>query len=140
MLFNSLSFIIFFPVVCLIYWLLPRQKMRVWFLALASFYFYMSWKPIFGILLLACIAIAYIGVGISCWINSKYKKAVASVVVVTNIGILVFYKYFNFWAESVTAFMQSLGLHMSVPGFDILLPLGISFFTLKVMIYIIDVY
>lgn len=140
MLFNSLSFIIFFPVVCLIYWLLPRQKMRVWFLTLASFYFYMSWKPIFGILLLACIAITYIGVGISCWINSKYKKAVASVVVVTNIGILVFYKYFNFLAESVTAFMQSLGLHMSVPGFDILLPLGISFFTFKAISYIIDVY
>ena len=140
MLFNSLSFIIFFPVVCLFYWLLPRQKMRVWFLTLASFYFYMSWKPIFGLLLLACITITYIGGGIACRINPKYRKAVASAAVVANVGILVFYKYFNFLAESITACLQSLGLKMSVPGFDILLPLGISFFTFKAISYIVDVY
>lgn len=140
MLFNSLSFIIFFPLVCLVYWLLPRQKMRVWMLTLASFYFYMSWKPIFGLLLLSCITISYAGGGISDIVKPRFKKVVAATAVVANIGILVFYKYFNFLAESITILMQDLGMQMSVPGLDILLPLGISFFTFKAISYNVDVY
>ena len=72
--------------------------------------------------------------------NSKLRKTVATATVVINIGILFFYKYFNFLAESITDALQSFGLKMSVSGLDILLPLGISFFTFKAISYVVDVY
>lgn len=140
MLFNSLSFILFFPVVLTTYWLLPTQKYRNYFITLASFFFYMSWKPVFGILLLTCVVITFFGGAVSGNNNNKYRKLAATITVALNILVLVFYKYFNFLAESATSLMHSVGLQMSIPGLDILLPLGISFFTFKAISYIVDVY
>lgn len=142
MLFNSFEFLVFFPVVCIVYFLLGKNKYRNPFLLIASYYFYMNWKPIYALLILTSTALTY-----ACGIlvennadDAKKKKAFLVVSLVINFAILFVFKYFNFVNESVYGLLSWLGLRWNVPNLDILLPVGISFYTFQAVGYSVDVY
>ena len=142
MIFTSLEFLFFFPVVCLIYFLLRENKFRNPFLLVASYYFYMNWQPIYALLLFSSTILTYL-----CGLltdkydaNPSRKKTILVVNIILNLTILFIFKYFNFINESVYKILNICGLHWSVPNLDILLPIGISFYTFQAIGYSIDVY
>lgn len=147
MLFNSLNFLIFFPIVTLLYYIQPKKLRWLWLLV-ASYYFYMSWNPKYAILMIISTGITYLS-GISLDnINSKsncsrkvlYKKLVVAVSFVINIGILIFFKYFDFILNNLNMIFSDFGLQVVDKPFDIILPVGISFYTFQALSYTVDVY
>lgn len=142
MLFNSFEFLLFFPIVCVLYFLLGKNKYRNPFLLLASYYFYMNWKPIYAVLILTSTILTYV-CGLLVEKNSGEKKKqkwflISSLVL--NFGILFIFKYFNFINESIFIVLSTTGLKWTVPNLDVLLPVGISFYTFQAVGYSIDVY
>ena len=138
MLFNSLAFLLFFPVVTVIYWVLDN-KWRNMFLLIASYFFYMNWKPGYAFLILFSTVTTWF-CGIKIHEDESRKKMWLVICLVANISLLFIFKYLNFFTESTFAFLEILGLRMCVPHFDILLPVGISFYTFQAVGYTIDVY
>lgn len=139
MLFNSFAFLIFFPVVCIVYYLLPSLKFRNHFLLVASYYFYMNWEPVYALLLLASTGITYLAaLGGARFV--KQKTLILTIGIVLNLLILFFFKYFNFAAENIAAMMNYLGVKIHVPEFKVLLPVGISFYIFQALGYMIDVH
>ena len=139
MLFNSLAFLVFFPVVCLVYFILPTVRTRNLWLLAASYYFYMSWQPVYALLLLASTLITYLA-ALGMTHAPNHRRLLLATSVVGNLAILFFFKYFNWAADNVAAIMQMAGVAMSVPHLDVLLPVGISFYTFQALGYSIDVY
>ena len=140
MLFNSIEFLLFFPTVVLIYFLLPN-KFRWVFLLIVSYYFYMNWKPIYAILISFSTLITWsCGVFVEKSNNIKRKKIFLILSLVINFSILFMYKYFNFINESIFQLLEYLNIRWHVPNLDLLLPVGISFYTFQAVGYTIDVY
>lgn len=139
MLFNSFAFLAFFPLVCLIYYALPKLKWRNLFLLAASYYFYMNWEPVYALLLLASTCITYFA-ALGGAKYFKYKTIILTTGIVLNLLILFFFKYFNFAAENIVALMSYFGVRMHVPEFKVLLPVGISFYIFQALGYMIDVH
>lgn len=144
MLFNSFEFLIFFPIVCIIFFLLGKKKYQNIFLLIASYYFYMNWKPIYAVLILFSTVSTYLcGVLIEKYSgggNSKARRILLIISITLNLCILFTFKYFNFINESVFTLLTTLGLKWNVPNLDILLPVGISFYTFQAIGYLIDVF
>lgn len=139
MLFNSLDFLLFFPVVCIIYYAVSSLKWRNLFLLVASYYFYMNWEPVYALLLLASTGITYLAsFGIDRYENKK--KTILSISIIANLAILFFFKYFNWAADNITALMDLAGISIHIPEFKVLLPVGISFYIFQALGYSIDVY
>ena len=139
MLFNSLSFLLFFPVVCIVYFCIPSNKWRNLFLLGASYYFYMCWEPVYALLLIASTLITYFAAfAIEKYV--QYKKKILLFSVIANLSILFFFKYFNWVAEDITYILDQAGLSIHIPEFRVLLPVGISFYTFQALGYLIDVY
>lgn len=105
----------------------------------ASYYFYMNWKPVYALLLLASTTITYLAAlwGVR---YEKYRKAIFATGLVLNLLILFFFKYFSFAAENVCEIMSWAGISMRVPEFQVLLPVGVSFYVFQALGYMIDVY
>ncbi len=141
MLFNSFSFLVFFPIVLLIYFIISRKTRYIWLLV-ASYYFYMCWNARYALLLLASTLITYVaGLFMEKWRNSmRMKRAVMLCSLVLNFGILFFYKYFGFAAETLWVLLEKLGITFEIPQLDILLPVGISFYIFQAVGYTMDVY
>lgn len=148
MLFNSLQFLIFFPVVVLFYFLLP-QKIRYIWLLVASYYFYMCWNAKYALLILFSTVITYISGMLIEYIKSKqldkkssaiWKKSLVALCFLINLSILFFYKYFDFAFNNLSIIFSQLGIELYHPKFDIILPVGISFYTFQALGYIMDVY
>lgn len=148
MLFNSLEFLIFFPIVLLVCFILLAKIRYIWLL-IASYYFYMCWNASYALLILFSTAVTYgCGLGIEwCkkqkWKEDKIKKAKKYVVAtgfVLNLSVLAYFKYANFFMDNLEAVLGTFRIKMNVPKFDILLPVGISFFTFQALSYIVDVY
>lgn len=140
MLFNSLDFLVFFPIVIALYYALP-QKWRWILLLVASYYFYMCWKAEYIFLIVISTVIDYFAArGIAQASTAIKKKLFLAVSLASNLGILFFFKYFNFVNENLRAVFDSVNVFYGVPMFDILLPVGISFYTFQTMSYTIDVY
>jgi alginate O-acetyltransferase complex protein AlgI len=140
MLFNSLNFLVYFPIVVLVYFCLAPKYRNV-FLLLASYYFYMNWKPIYAILLLFSTSITWIcGYMMDHSDKLKSKKVFLTVSLIINFSILFFYKYFNFLNQVIYDALSWLGVRYEMVDFDILLPVGISFYTFQAVGYTIDVY
>lgn len=140
MLFNSLKFLLFFPVVCLLYWLLP-PRYRNGMLLIASYYFYMNWEPVYAMLIAFSTITTW---GASLLIakadgDTRRQRLWLTACIGVNIGILFVFKYFNFVTESVFALLNATGMRLEVPHFALLLPVGISFYTFQAIGYIIDV-
>lgn len=92
MLFNSLHFLLFFPIVCIVYFVLPSLKARNLFLLAASYYFYMNWEPVYALLLLTSTAITYLAaLGIGHYAEKKKKRFCLTASLVLNLGILFFF-------------------------------------------------
>lgn len=141
MLFNSLSYLIFFPLVTIIYFLIPKVKMRIFWLLIASYTFYMAWNPIYITLILLSTAVDFI-VGNLIFQSKKQKKRhfYLLISVIINIGILFYFKYYNFLTESLEYFFSLLSLDVNIPQHHWLLPVGISFYTFQTLSYSIDIY
>lgn len=143
MLFNSFEFLLFFPVVAIICYLLGGGKLllRNGWLLIASYYFYLNLNPVYGILLLAITGLTY-GCGrfLEKASTVKAKKQLLTICLLLNFSSLFIFKYYNFVNESIYSLMSSIGLRWEVPYLKVLLPVGISFFTFQAAGYIIDVY
>lgn len=157
MLFNSFDFLIFFPIVVLLYWILP-SKFRNPMLLIASYYFYMNWEPVYALLILFSSLTTW---GCAMLIEKKAKiagtqnynsldngniyrgvgkKALVAICIIINIGILFLYKYLGFVGDSIRTILDMAGIGIHIPHFELLLPVGISFYTFQALGYIIDVY
>lgn len=148
MLFNSVEFIIFFPIVVLLYYIIPRRVKYLWLLA-ASYYFYMCWNAKYALLLLFSTAVTWLsGLFIEAikqrisapGKQARCKRLVVAVSFVLNLAILFFFKYSNFAANIVTWLFAHLHIALPVYRFDVLLPVGISFYTFQALSYTMDVY
>jgi len=145
MLFNSVDFLIFFPIVVLAYFLIPQRVKYLWLLA-ASYFFYMSWNPEYALLMLTSTAITW-GGGLcisSCGQKDgkraeKTKKWCLAGCVALNLGILFFFKYYAFAVGSIEKFFSLFHVSVRIPVFDVLLPVGISFYTFQSLAYVFDV-
>jgi alginate O-acetyltransferase complex protein AlgI len=140
MLFNSLEFIIYFPIVVAFYFAIsPRYR---WILLLiASYYFYMCWNYKYIILIITSTVIDYIA-GIHIYKEQvKWKKRFYLLLsLFTNLGLLFSFKYFNFFGDSFNFIFEKLNLMRHLPELNVLLPVGISFYTFQTLSYTIDVY
>lgn len=140
MLFNSLNFIIFIIAVFLIYPRLPHRGQNI-FLILASYIFYGFWDWRFIFLLFALTIINFVfGQLLGQSVKQERKKLLVTVATVANLGILCFFKYFNFFIESAASLLSVFGLRPNLPSLQIILPLGISFYTFQIMTYTLDIY
>ena len=140
MLFNSIEYVFFFPLVVFCYFLLPPNKKRI-FLLVASYYFYMCWKPEYVILIFISTVIDYfMAIKMEQQTSKKKKKLFLAISLVSNLGFLFFFKYLDFFNENFAAFLSYFNIFYNVPSFDLLLPVGISFYTFQTLSYSIDVY
>ena len=139
MLFNSISFAIFFPVVTLLYFVLP-YRYRNLLLLMASCFFYMFFKPIYILILFFTIIIDYWAGILIENAEGPRKKFFLSWSLVANIGVLAIFKYYNFINDNITSLMGSFGASNHIPYLTILLPIGLSFHTFQAMSYTIEVY
>lgn len=140
MLFNSLAYGIFLPIVFIIYWVLPN-KFRWILLLISSYYFYMSWNPKYIVLILTTTVVSYASAILVENSNSKRrKKTVLVAALIVCLGILFVFKYFNFFSESLVYCMSKLAIPMHPVTLKLLLPVGISFYTFQTLSYVIDVY
>lgn len=148
MLFNSFDFLIFFPIVLLIYYAIPDRIKYIWLLV-TSYYFYMCWNAKYALLILLSSAITYLsGIAMekvdrnisSAEKISRYKKIIVAISLVSNLGILFYFKYFNFAVSLLAKVLSYVHITISIPRFDILLPVGISFYTFQALGYTLDVY
>jgi alginate O-acetyltransferase complex protein AlgI len=140
MLFNSISFLIFFPVVTIIYFLLPH-KFR-WFLLLAaSCFFYMFFKPVYILILFFTIIIDYFaGIYIERQTYLKKRKQYLIISIIANVSVLAIFKYYNFINGNIDGLASYFGFKNQIPYLNILLPIGLSFHTFQAMSYTIEVY
>ena len=140
MLFNSLRFIVFFPVVVCFYFALPH-RFRWCILLIASYYFYMCWKAEYAILILAATASVYFAaIQIEKQKKQLHKKIYFISSLFINLGILFLFKYFNFLNDTFSSLFNCLNIDYDVPALKLLLPVGISFYTFQSVGYLIDVY
>ena len=148
MLFNSVEFFIFFPIVLIVYFAIPDKIKYLWLLV-ASYYFYMCWNPKYALLILSSTLVTYLSglcveaVKSKC-IEEKRKNTLKKIVVALsfsiNIGILFYFKYIDFAMHILTKALAKVHIAIDVPVFDVLLPVGISFYTFQALSYTVDVY
>lgn len=140
MLFNSLEFIIFFPIVVAAYFAL-KPKYRWILLLLASYYFYMAWNYKYIVLILISTVIDYFaGINIYHSNNKRFRKILLLISLSANLGLLFFFKYFNFFGDSLNYLFDKINIFYHIPAYNYLLPVGISFYTFQTMSYTIDIY
>lgn len=137
--FTSFDFLVFFPVVVLLYYVMPGRLRQLWLL-LASYYFYMGWNAKYALLLLAATVITYLCAILVERTDGRKRRMVLAAGIVTSLAILVFFKYFYFLHDMLAALLPIFGIQIGAPGFDLLLPVGISFYTFQALGYTVDVY
>ncbi len=140
MLFNSYEYFLFLPAVVFLYFLLPWNWSNP-FLLTASYYFYMSWKWEFGLLMLFTSLVNYLaGLKIISATNRPERRIWLTVAILASLGVLVYFKYANFFIAEVTSLMKVIGLDIRESYLNVILPVGISFFTFQALSYTIDLY
>lgn len=138
MTFNSWQYLLFLPVVVLVYFLLPHKVRWIWLLA-ASYFFYMMWNPWLAILILGTTVVAY-GSALLMRKDEKHKKVYLIVTLVICLGTLFTFKYLTFLLNSIIDLINLFPVHLEHPSLSIILPVGISFYTFQTLSYVIDVY
>ena len=164
MLFNSIQYLIFFPVVTLFYFVIPEKIRYLWLLA-ASYFFYICWNAKYGLLIFFSTFVTWVsGIALD-RLNQKAdrlhpktdrfgqkedspeekritsrKKAVAALCLLLNLGLLFYFKYTDFAFRTAEKLFGMAHIKLHVPSFDIVLPVGISFFIFQALGYMIDVY
>jgi alginate O-acetyltransferase complex protein AlgI len=139
-LFNSLEFVVFFPLAVALYFLTPG-KYRWAILLVLSYYFYASWRVEYVILLAGSTLVDYgAALGMGRARTPTARKAFLALSLSTNLGALFFFKYFAFISESIHTLLTPLGISPGVSSFHPLLPVGISFYTFQTLAYSLEVY
>lgn len=139
MVFNSFAFLVFFPIVLILYRVLPKKARWVMLLA-ASYFFYMSWQADLIYLILFTTVISYsCALGIEKAKKQSMKRLLAVTAAAASLGVLFFFKYFNFLADTVCSLIILFGADLKF-SLDLMLPVGISFYTFQTLSYVIDVY
>lgn len=140
MLFNSLAFAVFLPIVFLVYWALP-QKYRWIVLLVSSYYFYMSWNVKYVVLILFTTGVSYAGAVL---IEKFKRKSMKRILLIGAVGasllVLFFFKYFDFAQNTLIRVLQSFAIELHPVTLALMLPVGISFYTFQTLSYVIDVY
>ena len=139
MLFNSFNFLLFFPLVLLVYYPISTVGYRNVFLLIASYFFYMNWEPFYAILILISTTITYF-CGIFIEKHKNKKKIFLIFCIIFNLSILFFFKYYHFVTDNIFDLLSYCGLRVGFPQMKILLPVGISFYIFQTTGYIIDIY
>lgn len=147
MLFNSVDYLIFFTIVFTIYYILPRRTRYIWLLV-SSYFFYMRWNAKYALLLFGCTVVTYIaGIFIENVNSSEdrreyiyIKKGILSICLFILIGALIYYKYFEFIMGYINKMLRYVHFREISIQYNIILPVGISFFVLQSLGYVIDVY
>lgn len=140
MTFNSWQFLIFLPVVVFLYYIFPH-KFRWLVLLIASYYAYMSWNPWLVFLILATTIVSYVSGLLMNKVQKQWlKKLLLAVTIIVCLGILIYFKYFNFLLSSIISFLNLFSMNLHSVSLDIILPIGISFYTFQTLSYVIDVY
>ncbi len=138
--FNSVEFLIFYAVVLLGYFLSPKKWKWPWLLAV-SYFFYMIWNPPLIFLILFTTAVSYVSAILIEKSESRGKRIFwLTATLVTSLGVLFFFKYFNFLAGSVTSVLNLIDGGTRDLALELILPVGISFYTFQTLSYVIDVY
>lgn len=141
MAFNSMTFLLFFPIVLILYFVIPRKTRYIWLLV-SSYYFYSCWNPIYLSLIIISTIVTYI---VGRFIDrSRGKlllmKGLLAGGIIINLAMLIYFKYTNFLVHIINSIFLTVGWNIFIPSFDIVLPVGISFFTFQAIGYMIDVY
>src|SRR5438105_1243962 len=141
MLFCSEAFLLFFAVVFAIYWTMPWQRARVWLLLIASFYFYASWNKWLALLIgVSTVADYLLARGLDRWTHRGVRRALLLMSLGGNLGLLCYFKYANFFLSSIEESLRLCGMSASLPVLQVMLPIGISFYTFEAINYMVDVY
>lgn len=141
MIFNSLQFLIFFPIILVSYYIIPHRLQNIWLL-FASYIFYGFWNVKYCLILFICTLVTYLAALAIESVRTEFslKKRVFIIALLFVLGILAGYKYTNFAVGNLISLFEKLGVHTRLHKFDIVLPVGISFFTFQAAGYLIDVY
>lgn len=140
MVFNSMSFLLFFPIVVLIYWILPSKIKWVWLL-IASYYFYMSWNALYVVLIIFVTVVTFLAaLCIEKMDNDRnkrksYRRGALIISLILTLGLLCVFKYWGFIIEN----LKLIGIK-NISSIDVILPVGISFYTFQAIGYVVDVY
>ena len=140
MIYNSFNFLVFYPILFLLYYLIPagKVKWRNGFLLLLSYLLYANWKPVYALILMGVTVLTFL---FARYFESAYNKKIIVVwgAILTLLPLLIF-KYYNFINDSVFNLLSVLGLRFLLPGLNWAIPIGISFFTFQALGYLFDVY
>lgn len=151
MIFNSFKFIVVFPLIFLLYYVIPAKykRARNLFLLIVSYALYVSWKPVFALVLLTVTVVTYWG-GLVFDVRCKkeevreilpsQRKRLMWLFALLGVLPLLFFKYYNFLNESISEGMAAIGMQFALPGLNWAVPVGISFFTFQAVGYLLDVY
>jgi len=143
MLFNSFEYLIFLPLVYILYWLVGAKKLKLqnFLILVSSYVFYGWWDWRFLILIILSSAIDFfVALRIDAITKPRFKKAWLYVSIISNLGILCFFKYYNFFIDSWVELFAGMGYKMTPWTVNLVLPIGISFYTFQTMAYTVDVY
>jgi len=143
MLFNSIDFAIFLPIVFAFYWFIFSHNLKAQnlFILIASYVFYGWWDWKFlSLIFLSSLADYLVGIGLENQQNTTKRKLLLSVSVVGNLSLLGFFKYYNFFVSSFADAFSFFGREINPGTLNIILPVGISFYTFQTLSYSIDVY
>lgn len=138
MLFNSLDFLIFFPVVTLLYFVLP-QRVRMPWLLVCSYYFYMCWNPTYALLIALSTVLTYVS-GLAMARYPNHKKMAVALSFALNLSILALFKYAGFFTDIANWVLSWVDITVQNPAVSLVLPVGISFYTFQALSYTMDVY
>jgi alginate O-acetyltransferase complex protein AlgI len=143
MLFNSIEYFLFLPIVFSVYWMLSGKKTthRNFFFLVSSYTFYAWWDwRLLSLIIISTLTDYWIGQRIFASSIERERKQLLRISLVVNLGLLAIFKYFNFFLESWNELWHTLGFNQALPHMDIILPVGISFYTFQTLSYSIDVY
>lgn len=143
MLFNSIDFAIFLPVVFIVYWFITNRNLRLQnlFIVIASYFFYGWWDWRFLSLIFISTLVDYlVGRGLSKYENERIRRILLFISIFVNLGFLGFFKYYNFFISNFMYAFSFFGMKLEFSQLSIVIPVGISFYTFQTMSYTIDVY
>ena len=140
MIYNSFNFIVFFPLIFLLYYVIPAKyhKARNVFLLAVSYLLYLNWKPVYALILLGITAVTFLSARMI--ERSDKRRRIIWVCGVFSLIPLLFFKYFNFINEQIIEVLSLIGLRYELQGLNWVIPIGISFFTFQALGYLFDVY
>jgi alginate O-acetyltransferase complex protein AlgI len=141
MLFCSPQFCLFFAVVFSVYWLTPWHKARVLWLLAASYFFYACWNPWLALLIASSTLLDYlIALRMEASPSPRWRRALLLTSLCANLGLLTYFKYANFFLDSLRQSAAAFGIPFAVPTLSVILPIGISFYTFEAINYVVEVY